>query len=103
MLTELQSQSANEQRTNVLTTAPLQRLAVGFWASNTLAAAVELDLFTKLSGRGVDAQELSRFLEIPARPAGMVLSARTALGRVGEEDGFYFYLPTAEKCLVKGR
>src|SRR2546421_8060300 len=103
MLTELQSQSANEQRTNVLTTAPLQRLAVGFWASNTLAAAVELDLFTKLSGRGVDVHGLSCLMEIPARPAGMLLSACTALGLLEKRDGFYYNSPTAEEFLVRGR
>ena len=103
MLTELQSQSAKEHRTTVLTTAPLQRLAVGFWASNTLAAAVELDLFTKLSGRGVDAQELSWLLEIPARPSEMLLSACTALGLLEKRDGFYYNSPTAEEFLVKGR
>src|SRR5437588_2744920 len=103
MLTELQSQSANEQRTTVLTTAPLQRLAVGFWASNTLAAAVELDLFTKLSGRGADARELSRLLEIPARPAEMLLSAGAALGLLEKRDGFYYNSPTAEEFLVRGR
>src|SRR5438105_4441742 len=103
MLTELQSQSANERRTTVLTTAPLQRLAGGFWASNTLAAALELDLFTKLSGGGVDAQELSRLLEIPDRPAGMLLSACAALGLLEKRDGFYYNSPAAEEFLVKGR
>jgi precorrin-6B methylase 2 len=103
MLTELQSQSANEGRTNVLTTAPLQRLAVGFWASNTLAAAVELDLFTKLSGGGVDAQELSRLLEIHARPSEMLLSACAAIGLLEKRDGFYHNSPTAEEFLVRGR
>jgi ubiquinone/menaquinone biosynthesis C-methylase UbiE len=103
MLTELQSQSANEEQRTVLTTAPLQRLAVGFWASNTLAAAVELDLFTKLSGRGVDAHGLSRLLEIPARPADMLLSACAALGLLEKRDGFYYNSPTAEEFLVRGR
>src|SRR5919198_2342907 len=103
MATELQSQSANERRTTLLSTAPLQRLAVGFWASNTLAAAVELDMFTKLSGRGVDAQGLSRLLEIPARPADMLLSACAALGLLEKRDGFYYSSPTAEEFLVRGR
>ena len=103
MVTELQSQSANERRATVLSTAPLHRLAVGFWASNTLAAAVELDLFTKLSGRGADGQELSRLLEIPARPADMLLCACAALGLLEKRDGFYYNSPTAEEFLVKGR
>src|SRR5258708_1968321 len=103
MATEFQSQSANEEQTTVLTTAPLQRLAVGFWGSNTLAAAVELDLFTKLSGRGGVAQELSRLLEIPARPVDMLLSACTALGLLEKRDGSYYNSPTAEEFLVRGR
>jgi len=103
MVMAIQSESANEQETNVLTTAPLQRLAVGFWASNTLAAAVELELFTKLSGSGVDAHELSRLLEIPARPAEMLLSACAALTLLEKRDGRYHNSPTAEEFLVKGR
>src|SRR5947199_2345870 len=99
MLTELQSQSAKEHMTTVLTTAPLHRLAVGFWASNTLAAAVELDLFTKLSGRGANAEALSRILEIPARPSEMLLSACAALGLLEKRDGLYHNSPTAEEFL----
>ena len=101
-MTELRSQNANEQRKTVLTTAMLQRLAVGFWGSNTLAAAAELDMFTKLSGRGVDAQALSQLLEIPTRPADMLLSACAALGLLEKRGGFYYNSPTAEEFLVKG-
>src|SRR5256714_14548715 len=103
MLTELQSKSTTDGRSLALPTAPLQRLTVGFWSTNRLAAAVKLDMFTKLSGRGVDAQELSRLLEIPARPAGMLLSACTALGLLEKRDGFYYNSPTAEEFLVRGR
>jgi precorrin-6B methylase 2 len=103
MVTELQSQSANERRATVLSTAPLQRLAVGFWASNTLAAALELGLFTKLSGRGADAAGLSQLLQIHDRPASMLLSACAALGLLEKRDGLYHNSPTAEEFLVKGR
>ena len=103
MVMAIQDESTNEQETNVLTTAPLQRLAVGFWAANTLAAAIELELFTKLSGKGADAHELSRLLEIHARPADMLLSACAALGLLEKRDGFYYNSPTAEEFLVKGR
>jgi hypothetical protein len=103
MVTELQSQSANDGRTTVITTASLHRLAVGFWASNTLAAAVELDLFTKLSGKSVDAYELSRLLQIPVRPADMLLCACASLGLLEKRDGLYNNSSTAEEFLVRGR
>jgi precorrin-6B methylase 2 len=102
MATELQHESAREKQT-ILSTAPLQRMAVAFWASNTLAAAVELNLFTKLSGRGVDALELGRLLEIPARPADMLLSACTALELLEKRDGLYYNSASAEEFLVRDK
>jgi hypothetical protein len=41
--------AARDQRLSPL---PLMQLATAFWAFGTLAAAVELDLFSKISGAG---------------------------------------------------
>jgi len=102
-MTRLQDLTEIEQQANTLSTAPLHRLAVGFWASNTLAAAVELELFTQLSGRKVNAEDLSRLLEIPIRPSSMLLSAGAALGLLEERDGCYYNSAAAEEFLVKGK
>ena len=103
MISTLQPSTGMQQQSNALSTAPLHRLAIGFWASNTLAAAVELDLFTKLSGRKVNAEDLSRLLRIPARPSDMLLTACTALGLLDKRDSFYHNSTAAEEFLVKGK
>ena len=63
-----------------LTSIPLMQLMTGFWASKTLAAAMDLDLFSHLAGRGVTAEDLSQSLKLELRPAEMLLSACAALG-----------------------
>lgn len=87
----------------VLTPIPLMQITIGFWASKALAAAVDLDLFTKLSGRSVDTQELSKVLEIHPRPAEMLLSACAALGLLERRAGRYWNAPLAEEFLVRGK
>ena len=53
-----------------VTPVPLMQIATGFWAFKTLAAAHELDLFTRLAGGAeTTAQALARALGIEQRPA----------------------------------
>ena len=68
-----------------LTPIPLMQIMTGFWASQTLAAAVELDLFTKLAGRGVDVEALTQLLELHPRPAQM--RALISLNMLIETEG----------------
>jgi 3-hydroxy-5-methyl-1-naphthoate 3-O-methyltransferase len=103
MMKESQTESLTEQQASALSTAPLHRLAVGFWASNTLAAAIELQLFTKLSGKEVNTESLSQLLQVPTRPADMLLTACAALGLLEKRNGFYYNSPSAEEFLVKGK
>jgi ubiquinone/menaquinone biosynthesis C-methylase UbiE len=80
------------------------QIATGFWASKTLAAADELDLFTRLSGTaGVTHEELARALGIQPRPAEMLLTACAALGLLEKSDGRYRNSALAEQFLVRGR
>ncbi len=82
---------------------PLMQLSTAFWAFKTLAAAHELDLFTRLSGaRGTTPEELSRALGIAGRPAEMLLTACAALGLLEKRDGRYLNTPLAEAFLVRG-
>ena len=54
-----------------LSPVPLMQLATGFWAFKTLAAAHELDLFSRLSGTaGTTAGGLAEALAIEERPGG---------------------------------
>jgi 3-hydroxy-5-methyl-1-naphthoate 3-O-methyltransferase len=48
-----------------LTPVPLMQISTGFWAFKTLAAANELDVFTRLAGGAeMTAEELARELAI---------------------------------------
>ncbi|HET7854318.1 MAG TPA: methyltransferase [Candidatus Methylomirabilis sp.] len=86
-----------------LTAIPLMQIISGFWASKTLAAAVELDLFTQLSGRGVDIRELGQLLQIHPRPAEMLLSGCASLGLLEKRGERYHNSPLSEEFLVRGK
>jgi 3-hydroxy-5-methyl-1-naphthoate 3-O-methyltransferase len=51
---------------------PLMALSTGFWAFKTLAAAHELDLFSRLAGgAGITVAELAETINLHPRPAEM--------------------------------
>jgi len=83
---------------------PLMALSTGFWASKTLAAANELDLFSRLSGAaGMTSAELAQTLGIHPRPAEMLLTGCAALGLLEKVDGRYRNTPLSEAYLVRGK
>jgi hypothetical protein len=91
------------QAERVLTPAPLMQLTTGFWAFKTLAAAHELDVFSRLSDTGGQTPaELAAALAIDERPAGMLLTGCAALGLLDKRDGRYVNTPLAEEFLVRG-
>jgi hypothetical protein len=45
----------------------IAQVGMGFWASKTLLSAVELELFTRLGGDGMTAEQLGRALALDAR------------------------------------
>lgn len=94
---------AVETRDVTLTPVPLMQLSTAFWAFKTLAAAHELDLFTRLSGSGTSVTELARELEIEERPAEMLLTGCTSLGLLERGQERYVNSPLAEEFLVRGR
>jgi hypothetical protein len=80
------------------------QLTTGFWAFKTLAAAHELDLFSRLSGTtGTTAGALAEALAIDERPAEMLLTGCAALGLLEKNDGRYLNSPVAEEFLVRGK
>ncbi|MFC7619393.1 methyltransferase [Microlunatus sp. GCM10028923] len=84
--------------------APLMQLATGFWASKTLAAAHELDLFTRLSGTdGTTTDGLAAELGLHPRPAEMLLTGCAALGLLEKNGDAYVNSPHAEEFLVRGK
>lgn len=94
--------TTNDDR--ALSPIPLMQLTTGFWAFKTVAAAHELDLFSRLSGTaGTTAGELAAALAIDERPADMLLTGCAALGLLGKQDGRYVNSPLAEAFLVRGK
>lgn len=85
-------------------TQPLMQLVTGVWAAKTLAAAVDLGLFTFVSHQGrVTVADVVAGLQLPVRPAGMLVTACAALGLLrGDGDGFV-NAPLAEEYLVDDR
>jgi hypothetical protein len=88
----------------MLTPTPLMQLVTGYWSFKTLAAAVELDLFTRLAdGRVITVEELGTELGLAERPADLLLSTCAALGLLERTDAGYRNSELAENFLVTGR
>jgi SAM-dependent methyltransferase len=92
------------EQTRALSPLALMQLSTAFWGFKTLAAAHELDLFTRLSGTpGTTAQELAEALNIDPRPAEILLTGCAALGVLEKLEGRYCNTPLAETFLVRGK
>src|SRR5215510_11947847 len=86
-----------------LTPVPLMQISTGFWAFKTLAAANELDVFTRLAGGAeTTAEELARELGIEQRPAEMLLTGCASLGLLERRDHGYRNTAVSERYLVRG-
>ena len=82
---------------------PLMALSTGFWAFKTLAAAHELDLFSRLAdGMSITAAELVETLGLHPRPAEMLLTGCAALGLLERVDGRHRNTALSEAYLVRG-
>lgn len=69
---------------------PLMELASSFWAFKALAAAHELDIFTRLSGGpGTTVAEMAKGWGIHERPAELLLTACAALGLLQKQGDRY--------------
>lgn len=91
------------QEKELLSPLPLMQLATGFWASKTLFAAHELDVFSRLSRNGgATPIKLAGELDIEERPAEMLLTACASLGLLEKRDERYTNSVLAEEYLVRG-
>jgi hypothetical protein len=88
---------------------PIFQIVTGFWASKTLMAAVELELFTKLSGcKQMTLKELQQTLEMEARPTDVFASALASLGllQITKKEGserLFANSPISEMFLDKSK
>lgn len=81
----------------------LMHLVSGMKIAKIIAVANELGLFGSLSGgRVLSEAELARRHGLQARPAGMLLTACTALGLLRRTGEGYRNSPLAEEYLVRG-
>ena len=81
----------------------MENLATGYWFSEALFAAVELEIFTLLEPKGMTTAELAEALAMPAPGLGRFLQALCALSLVVDEGGSYFNTQLASTYLVVGK
>jgi len=81
----------------------LEDLATGYWFSEALFAAVELEVFTLLELQGLTTIELAGALDMPAPGLGRFLQALCALSLVVCDAGRYFNTKLASTYLVTGK
>ncbi|MFI5933142.1 methyltransferase [Actinoplanes sp. NPDC051494] len=88
----------------MLTPTPLMDLVTGFWSFKTFAAAVELDLFSRLAGgRTLTVADAGQVFGLPERPADLLLTACASLGLLERAGEGYRNTALAEEFLVRGR
>lgn len=79
----------------------ISSLAYGFIASKTLFAALNIDLFGRLSPAGKSSSELSAGTGIPEHRLLTLLTACVSLGLIALRDGRYENAPASEAYLVR--
>jgi len=90
---------------------PILQMATGFWASKTLMSAVELEVFTKVSGKSLSLNDFQKLLGFEIRPAEVFVTALVSLGLLEvtkgsdgkENEGFYSNSELADTFLVRGK
>jgi SAM-dependent methyltransferase len=83
-------------------TVRLQNLAYGYRQSATLVAAIEIDLFTKISQGARTVEQIAASLDITPVNAERLLVACAAIGLVVKNGAGYVNAPDVERFLVKG-
>jgi len=79
----------------------ISNLAYGFIASKTLFAALNLDLFSRLSPHAKTLTELTDEIGIPQHRLLTLLTACVSLGLISEEHGQYANAPASQAYLVR--
>ena len=84
-------------------TVRLQNLIYGHKQSGTFRAAIELDLFTKISQGASSIPEIATGLGLSALNAERLVVACTAMGLLEKDGADYRNAPDVERFLVKGK
>ncbi|GJL59944.1 MAG: O-methyltransferase [Nitrospirales bacterium] len=91
------------EETSELTAIPLLQILSGIYASKTLAAAVEFDLFTKIAETGGTFEEVAAILELELRPVEMLMSGCAALGLLERREGRFYNSALSDTYLIAGK
>ncbi len=78
-------------------------MATGYWVSQALFVAVELEVFTRLEARPLTAEEFSAEARLEPRAVRALLTALVSLGLLRYRRGHYANSPLAAHWLVRGR
>jgi O-methyltransferase domain/Dimerisation domain len=79
----------------------IMQVGLGFWASKALLSAIEMELFTQLSGHPQDLQTLASRAGLHPRSAHDFLDALVSLGFLERTDGAYRNSPDTDLFLDK--
>jgi hypothetical protein len=93
------SENVSETKLN---TVRLQNLAYGYKQSAALVAAIEIELFTRISQGATTVEGVAQSLGITPLNARRLLTACAAMGLVVKEGDRYANAPDVERFLVKG-
>lgn len=80
----------------------ISSIAYGYMASRVLFAALEVDLFTRLSEREETIESLSHDTQIPLSLLQPLLTSLVSVGLVALSKGRYSNAPASEAYLVRG-
>ena len=90
-----------EKKKGKVDTIRLQNIVYGHKTAGILMAAVELDLFSKISGGATTIEDIAGALEITPLNAHRLVAAVTGMGLLTKDGGNYYNAPDAERFLVK--
>ena len=85
-----------------LTTQRLMEKTLSFRQTGTIIAALEMELFTKLSEGPAEPAEIAEKIGIPVESAERLMIACAAIDVLEKTGGKYVNAPDVEKYLVKG-
>jgi ubiquinone/menaquinone biosynthesis C-methylase UbiE len=80
----------------------ISRIAYGFMASKALFAALDINLFARLSGAEKSLDDLMNETGVAENQLGALLAALTALGLIERESDRFRNAPASERYLVPG-
>jgi len=92
-----------EKKKQKVDTVRLQNFAYGHKTASVLLAAVELDLFSKISGGAETIEDIAGVLDISVLNSHRLIAACTGMGLLTKAGSDYCNTPDVEKFLVKGK